>query len=95
MRLIYLSNMPSINMSMNKRKRQGRGMGSVLLSRGGPGGASSYSSVEDYLETTNNRLGNGIFPMGAGMNTSGLKKRLESLSIAPKNNKTKNIRFNM
>lgn len=33
-------------------KPSGTGMGSVLLSRGGPGGASAYRDMDDYIQTT-------------------------------------------
>jgi hypothetical protein len=34
------------------RPMTGSGMGSVLLSTGGPGGASSYQSVDEYRDIT-------------------------------------------
>jgi len=85
-------------MARGHRQRQGRGMGSVLLNQGGVGSASSYESVDDYMETTGKQLG---FGLGLGINNkmgsdrSGLNKKLESLSIAPKKSKAKNISFNL
>ena len=38
--------------SHKKHHTIGGGMGAVLLSRGGPGGASSYMDLEDYEMTT-------------------------------------------
>ena len=114
MRMIYLPNMPNVNMSRGHKQRQGRGMGSVLL--GGVGSASSYESVDDYLETTGRKMGGDLFPsgkglslfsagaglhpmsaggIGLGIDRRGLNKKLESLSVAPKKSKAKNIRFNL
>ena len=102
--MIYLPNMPNVNMPKKHSQRQGRGMGSVLL--GGVGSASSYEGYDDYLETTGRKMGEGIFPsgkglslfgagIGLGVDRSGLNKKLESLSVAPKKSKAKNIRFNL
>jgi hypothetical protein len=49
--------LPFSNAFFDPRKRifttkTGRGMGSVLLNTGGPGGASSYQSVEEYRQIT-------------------------------------------
>ena len=93
-RLIYVPRMNNIHISGKNAKRQGRGMGSVLLQVGGPGSASSYGSVEEYKDTTGRGLGLGL---GLGLSTSdrsGLSKKLESLSINPSKQKPKNIRFN-
>jgi len=70
-----------------KGKMHGTGVGAVLLNRGGAGSASSYDSVDDYIATT------GRVPTGAG-----LAKKLESLSLSvkpQKTNKIKNIKFNL
>jgi hypothetical protein len=64
-------------------------MGSVLLNRGGAGGASSYGSVGEYTETT------GVNPYSMGRGLGSISKKLESLSIAPKKRKEKNINFNL
>lgn len=34
------------------KSTKGSGMGSVLLRTGGPGGASSYSDIDEYIATT-------------------------------------------
>ena len=102
MRMIYLPGMPNVNMSRGHRQRQGRGMGSILL--GGVGSASSYESVDDYMDTTGRKLGGDIFPSGKGLylfgagvgvDRRGLNRKLESLSVAPKKSKAKNIHFNL
>ena len=96
MRLIYLPNMPNVNMP-SKIVRQGRGMGSVLLSTGGPGSGSSYESEPEYEATTGRTLGGMTMPSSRGNGLGyGLQKKLESLSIAkPKSRKSKNITFNL
>ena len=93
-RLIYVPRMNNIHISGKNPRRQGRGMGSVLLQTGGPGSGSSYESLEDYKSTTGRGLGLGL---GLGLSTpdrSGLSKKLESLSITPAKQKPKNIKFN-
>ena len=110
MRIIHLPN----SHTTVKKQMSGRG-GSVLLSKGGPGSASSYYGLDDYLQTTgrgiypvemggnglSSSLGKGLSPLGGGLFTGkGLDKRelnrkLESLSIAPKKPKVKNIAFNL
>lgn len=91
----YMRHLPTSQPTL--RKRVGRG-GSVLL--GGVGGASSYSSPDDYMETTGRQLGKGLYPMmpsgrGLGLGMGNLTKKLESLNVAPKKEKAKNIRFNL
>lgn len=91
----YMRHLPSAQ-SVAHRK-VGRG-GSVLL--GGVGSASSYVSPDDYMETTGRQLGKGLYPMmpsgkGLGLGMSSLSKKLESLNVAPKKEKAKNIRFNL
>jgi len=91
----YMRHLPS-SQSIAHRK-VGRG-GSVLL--GGVGGASSYVSPDDYMETTGRQLGKGLYPMmpsgkGLGLGMTNLTKKLESLNVAPKKEKAKNIRFNL
>ena len=57
--------------------------GSILLSRGGAGGASSYESEQEYKDITGKGLGLGLF---AGSGLSGLKQlNPKSMSIKPKN----------
>jgi len=101
-RLIYYASMPNLHLHSTHHKKIGRGMGSVLL--GGVGSASSYSSVDDYAETTGRQIGSGLYPssgsglglgLGLGLDKGGLNKKLESLNITPKREKSKNIRFNL
>jgi hypothetical protein len=89
-RLIYVPRMNNIHISGKNARRQGKGMGSVLLQVGGPGSASSYGSLEEYKDTTGRGLGLGL----STPDRSGLSKKLESLSINPSKQKPKNIRFN-
>lgn len=94
----YMKHLPTSQVTL--RKRVGRG-GSVLL--GGVGSASSYSSPDDYMETTGRQLGKGLYPIrsslpsgkGLGLGMGSLSKKLESLNVAPKKEKAKNIRFNL
>lgn len=68
---------------------KGEGMGSVLLRTGGPGAASSYMDMDDYISTT------GINPytrtgvsQGKGL-PKGLSSKLSNLNIAPPINAVK------
>lgn len=90
--LIFVPRMNNIHVSGKNARRQGRGMGSILLQRGGPGGASSYEGTEDYKDTTGRGLGLGL-GCGLGINRGGLNAKLESLSITPLKQKPKNIKF--
>ena len=77
---------------------KGQGMGSVLLRTGGPGAASSYMDMDDYISTT------GINPYtragvtqtrGSGL-PKGLSAKLSNLNIAPPSGmQRKNIVINM
>lgn len=94
---IHRPYMRNLSSAQSKHSRMlGRG-GSVLL--GGVGSASSYSSPDDYMETTGRQIGRGLYPMssgsGLGLGLSNLSKKLESLNVAPKKEKAKNIRFNL
>jgi hypothetical protein len=68
-------------------------MGSVLLNKGGAGGASAYESVGDYTATT------GVNPFerspNQGRGLGSLAKKMEELTIKPKKKKEKNINFNL
>lgn len=93
--VIYYNAIPNLR---SKGRKFGRGMGSVLL--GGVGSASSYQGVDDYETTTGRTIGNGLYPVGRGLglglhDRSKLNKKLESLNITPKKEKSKNIRFNL
>lgn len=68
---------------------KGGGMGSVLLSQGGPGAGSSYDSPESYEEITGVQLPKA----GAGL---GLNKKLSAIMVKPLNRKPAgNIAFNI
>jgi hypothetical protein len=80
-------------MAHKGKHSSGKGMGSVLLNTGGPGSASSYIDIDDYMETT------GRNPFGAkGQGIKGLAKlsdRLSKMDIQPSANiKRKNITMN-
>jgi hypothetical protein len=68
-----------------KKLMEGKGIGSVLLNKGGAGGGSSYTSIDNYLETTGNQL-----PRG-----SGLGEKLHRLIVKPLTKKPQNIKFDM
>lgn len=76
--------------------RFGRGMGSVLLD-GGLGGQSSYSSLDDYLSTTNQLSGPVIKGKGAKSPISSIMPRLEALTAMKKKQKRldQNIKFSI
>ena len=72
MRTVYTKNR-KINMSG----------GSVLLSKGGPGDASSYESPEEYNSITGRGLWLGLY---AGSGLDNLKQlKTKSLSVKPRN----------
>lgn len=57
---------------------QGMGMGSVLLNKGGAGGASSYIDIDDYVNQTGN---NPFKTKGQGLkNLSEISQRLQKLT---------------
>ena len=88
--MTHLAYLPHMNKSIaigTRKYMRGRGMGSVLLNKGGAGSASAYGSVGEYTEMT------GVNPMGRGLGS--LSQKLESLSIAPKKRRDKNINFNL
>jgi len=69
---------------LHKKLMHGKGMGSVLLNRGGAGSASSYESVDQFIDDT------GLSPLKG----SGLGEKLHKLMIKPMAKKPSNIRFN-
>jgi len=74
-------------------KASGSGMGSVLLSKGGPGAGSSYSDIDDYIATTgiNPYARAGVKkPSGTGL-TKKLSDKLSKLNVIPDGVKRKNI----
>jgi len=85
--------MPMSNGTLHIGRRQhinGRGMGSVLLNKGGAGSGSSYSSVDDYIATTQRNP----FSGGSIGKTSlaNMNKKIEGLLVKKKE---KNIHFNI
>lgn len=68
-----------------KKIMEGRGMGSVLLNKGGAGSGSSYESMDDYMNVTGNNPARG----------SGLGEKLHSLIVKPLTKKPQNIKFSM
>ena len=82
--------MPMSNGTLHTGRRQhihGRGMGSVLLNKGGAGSGSSYSSMDDYIATTHS-IGGSI-----GKNSlASMNKKIEGLLVKKKE---KNINFNI
>jgi hypothetical protein len=72
-----------------KPEMKGTGIGSVLLD-GGIGGQSSYSSVQDYKQTTSK--GRGL----EGLGSNALGEKLSKLVIKqPSSKKQQNIKFNL
>lgn len=72
---------------------QGMGMGSVLLSKGGPGGASSYIDIDDYISTTGRNPYRSKGSRGQGLEK--LTSKLQKLEITPPSDiKRKNITMN-
>jgi hypothetical protein len=76
-------------MTSKGKYTSGAGMGSVLLQKGGPGSASSYIDIDDYINTV------GIQHLsGKGVNKGfgKLSEKLSKLSVEPPSNiRTKNI----
>jgi len=68
-----------------KKIMEGRGMGSVLLNKGGAGSGSSYTSIDDYMNITGNSPARG----------SGLGEKLHKLIVKPLTRKPQNIKFDM
>jgi len=68
-----------------KKLMEGTGMGSVLLSKGGAGSGSSYTSMDDYMNITGNNPARG----------SGLGEKLHKLIVKPLTRKPTNIKFDM
>lgn len=72
---------------------QGRGMGAVVIRKGGPGAGSSYPNIEEYMEITGNNpdnyAENFASKMSGGRISRKLSSKLSSLNIEPR--KKKNI----
>jgi hypothetical protein len=80
----------------------GCGMGSVLLDKGGSGGASSYSSLESYKRTTGGMVVKPAvmpreFSKKYGMGIGGaIEEKLQSLQLKDdKRRKPQNIKFSL
>jgi hypothetical protein len=58
---------------------QGAGMGSLLLNKGGAGGASSYIDMDDYISTT----GRNPFKSTQGQGLNKLASKISKLEINP------------
>ena len=80
--------------STHTRGIKGLGMGSVLLTgkNGGAGSASSYASLDDYINTTN--MNPYTLQKTGGMGLGGISKRLQQLNVKP-TKKSKNISFTL
>lgn len=107
---MYIPSVKFSGQAHGRRTIHGKGA-SVLLQKGGPGGASSYSGLDDYIATTGNNpmSGKGLIPSMKEIKGFSRKvvnetkpslekfgKKLESLTLkVPKPNKIKNIRFNL
>lgn len=68
-----------------KKLMEGRGMGSVLLSKGGAGAGSSYPDMDAYMTITGNSPARG----------SGLGEKLNKLIVKPLTKKPQNIKFDL
>ena len=66
----------------HKKLMEGRGMGSVILHKGGAGSASSYENVDAFTNATSETI------KGAG-----LGEKLQKLLVKPLAKKPSNIRF--
>ena len=78
--IVTKTSLPVRGQVMHKKGKhvQGMGMGSVLLNKGGPGGASSYIDIDDYVNQTGN---NPFKTKGQGLKNLGeISKRLQKLT---------------
>lgn len=83
--------LPSTGNKINSlnRKLVGSGTGTVLLD-GGRGGQSSYSSIDEYIKHTGNKVPSAI-PKGEGL-ADRISSKLSKLNVSvPKGPKRKNI----
>ena len=102
-RAVRMAVMPSSGGTIKTSTRQhisGRGYGSVLLDGGlgGPGAGSSYSSIDDYINTTNQNPLRQFNPSSSGRGITSMNKQIENLLVkSHKKNpkKEKNINFNL
>jgi hypothetical protein len=84
--LVYMPTSTGGNVRMMGTRMTGKGNGSILL--GGTGGGSSYSSMDDYINTMST-------PVTTGRGLGELSKKLETLMIKPSAKKSKNINFSL
>lgn len=73
---------------IHRKPLMGKGMGSVLMSDGGAGSGSSYTSIDQYEATTGNKVP--ITNLGAG-----LGEKLSKIVVKPIHKKPQNIKFSM
>jgi len=94
--IVRIAKVPFTNghVSPTQKRMIGKGNGSILLKKGGAGGASSYMDMDDYIRTTgNNPLARST---GSGLKT--LSDKLAKLSLEAKplvKGKIKNIVMSM
>jgi len=94
--IVRIAKVPFTNghVSPTQKRMIGKGNGSILLKKGGAGGASSYMVMDDYIRTTgNNPLARST---GSGLKT--LSDKLAKLSLEAKplvKGKIKNIVMSM
>lgn len=90
-KIIYLPKMSKSMSSLHTRgSKQGKGIGAVMLDNG-MGGQSSYSSIDNYLATTNAPV-----PVGSGIKgLDKIRNKMENLVIKPSMRKPKNIKFSI
>ena len=70
----------------------GRGMGSLLLNKGGAGGASSYMDIDDYISTTGRNPYKETKGHIFGKGLEKLSSKISKLEIEPPSNiRRKNI----
>lgn len=89
--------LPSVQKNIPSRYTRGikgLGMGSVLLTggNGGAGGASSYSSIDDYVNTT--KVNPYTNQMVGGRGLARMNNKLKDLNIKT-TKKAKNISFTL
>jgi hypothetical protein len=86
---------PNSNAKMNTSRRSIIGSGGTVLLDGGRGGQSSYSSIDNYIETTGRDQRNmKITPLTKGEGLADkISSKLRNLNIAPPSSlpKRKNI----
>ncbi len=89
--LVYIPHMNKTLNSKYTRGKTGRGVGAVLLDNG-MGGQSSYTSLDNYLATTNAPV-----PVGRGLKgLEQIRSKMEALQVQqPMSRKPKNIKFTL